>query len=75
MATCRHNSVNPSNCGAGVGARQTHRGDSLRPNFHVTVALESTKPTEIQVDLEQHIMDRDIMVYIRGRRDSNPRRV
>ncbi len=49
------------------------RGDrvmalSLRPNYYVTVGLESTKPTEVSVGY-----DGDIRVSRRERRDSNPR--
>jgi DNA invertase Pin-like site-specific DNA recombinase len=43
-------------------------GLSLRPNYHVAVGLESTKPTSISVGFE----DRNI-VRNRGRRVSNPR--
>jgi hypothetical protein len=41
---------------------------SLRPNFHITVGLQSEKPTM----LEMSFSDRNI-VRNRGRRDSNPR--
>ena len=41
---------------------------SLRPNYHVTVGLESSKPTSVLVGFD----DRNI-VRNRERRDSNPR--
>lgn len=41
---------------------------SLRPNYHVTVGLESTKPTKLSVSFD----DRNI-VRNRERRDLNPR--
>ena len=47
-------------------------GMSLLPNYHITVGLESTKPTEIAVGLSEDIMGGDI-VHRRGRRVSNPR--
>lgn len=48
-------------------------GMSLRPNYHITVGLDNTKPTEIEVGLRQDIMDGDIIIPRRGRRVSNPR--
>jgi DNA invertase Pin-like site-specific DNA recombinase len=48
-------------------------GMSLRPNYHITLALENEKPTEIEVDLRGSIMDGDIIIHERGRRGSNPR--
>ncbi|GIL14735.1 MAG: recombinase RecD [Chloroflexota bacterium] len=61
-----------------IVARVWVRGDkvvgmSLRPNYHVTVGLDSTKPTEIAVGLSEDIMGGDIIVHRRGRRDLNPR--
>jgi hypothetical protein len=58
-----------------IVARVWVRGDrvvalSLRPNFHLTVGLDSTKPTEIKVSFEE---DSEDIVHRRGRRDSNPR--
>lgn len=56
-----------------IVARVWVRGDrvvamSLRPNFHVTVGLESKKPTEVSVSLKARNIVRK-----RGRRGSNPR--
>lgn len=43
-------------------------GMSLRPNYHITIGLESTKPTEISVGFEP-----EAFIHRRGRRVSNPR--
>ncbi len=56
-----------------IVARIWVRGDrvvamSLRPNYHVTVGLESKKPTEVRVDFSDPNIVRN-----RGRRVSNPR--
>lgn len=56
-----------------IVARVWVRGDrvvgmSLRPNYHVTVGLDSTKPTELSVGFEP-----DTFIHRRGRRVSNPR--
>lgn len=61
-----------------IVARVWVRGDkvvgmSLRPNYHITVGLDNTKPTEIAVGLSEDIMDGDIIIHRRGRRGSNPR--
>lgn len=61
-----------------IVARIWIRGDkvvgmSLRPNYHITVGLDSTKPTEIAVGSGEDIMDGDIIIPRRGRRVSNPR--
>jgi hypothetical protein len=47
-------------------------GMSLRPNYHITVGLDNTKPTEIEVGLRQDIMSRDIIIPRRGRRALPP---
>ena len=46
---------------------------SLRPNYHITLGLESEKPTEISVSFSDNNMDKDIIVHGRERRDLNPR--
>ena len=48
-------------------------GMSLRPNYHITLGLESEKPTEIEVGFAEDVMDGDIIIHERGRRVSNPR--
>ncbi|MAS33590.1 MAG: hypothetical protein CL610_06265 [Anaerolineaceae bacterium] len=45
---------------------------SLRPNFHVTLGLESERPTEISVGLNRDTTE-ELVVHERERRDSNPR--
>lgn len=55
-----------------IVARIWVRGDkvvgmSLRPNYHLTVGLDSTKPTEIAVG-----SDTETFIHRRGRRVSNP---
>ena len=45
-------------------------GMSLRPNYHITVGLDNTKPTEIPVGSRPDIMDGDIIIPRRGRRGS-----
>jgi hypothetical protein len=48
-------------------------GMSLRPNYHITVGLDSTKPTEISVGFGENNINEDIIIHRRGRRVSNPR--
>ena len=60
-----------------IVARVWVRGDkvvgmSLRPNYHITLGLESEKPTEIEVGFSEDIMDGDIIIHERGRRGSMP---
>ena len=47
-------------------------GMSLRPNYHITVGLDNTKPTEIEVGSRLDIMSGDIIIPRRGRRCSLP---
>ncbi len=46
---------------------------SLRPNYHITLGLESEKPTEVLVSFPEKNINQDIIVHERERRDSNPR--
>ena len=46
---------------------------SLRPNYHITLGLESEKPTEVVVGSSDGTMGEDIIVPGRRRRGSNPR--
>ncbi len=46
---------------------------SLRPNYHITMGLESEKPTQVEIGSLENTMTSDISIPSRERRDSNPR--